>query len=326
MNKTGLLTAIILLTAEITGYSAGINKSREAVRAAFMEIRTVPTAIQYSNSLEVNNSGGHLQGIQLIERKSGRYAVMTGSSDQYSYYAVIRLGVKNTVLSVNKLMDKPLKHAGGFQVYRDYMAVGIEDNSGKDRSLVCIYDISDPEKPKTEPLAVIRRSGEPMRSTAGCVGITKYGNKILVAVGDWDTKHIDLYATPTGPPLGGFEKIYSFEMEKQSRENWLDSTWSSYQNINLFTFDGNELYLAGSGQNRKNENIADLFALEEESPGKFRLTKIAARIFNCTKETSFKAAAGFMYEENAGWSVVAAGYNIGESSFLDFFESRKNKP
>jgi hypothetical protein len=78
--------------------------------------------------------------------------------------------------------------------------------------------------------------------------------------------------------------------------------------------------------NNDNEDQADLYTLEEDSPGNFTLTKIASRIFDCTKETSFKAAAGMMYRENGGWSVVASGYNIRESSFLNLFESRQNKP
>ncbi len=326
MNKLGLLTATIMLFAEIPGYSTGTSKSREAVRSAFMEIDSSPSILNYFNDKEINNSGGHLQGIQLFERTSGRYAVMTGSSDKYSYFSVVKLGDRNTVLSVNKLMDKPFKHAGGFQVYQDFLAVGIEDNSEKDQSKVCIFDISDPEKPGTEPIAMVKRSGEPLRSTAGCTGIAKYGNKVLLAVGDWDTKHIDLYSSPLNLSMNSIEKIYSFDIAKLSRENWIDPAWHSYQNINLFTFNDNELYMIGLGMNNDNENLADLYTLEEESPGNFTLTKIATRIFDCTKETSFKAGAGAFYGDDGVWSIVSCGYNIHESAFLNLFESRQNKP
>lgn len=125
--------------------------------------------------------------------------------------------------------------------------------------------ISDPEKPKTEPLSVIKRYGEPLRSTAGCIGITKYRDKVLVAVGDWDTKHIDLYSSSISLSNNSFDEIYSFDMDKVSRTNWTDPHWWSYQNINLFTFNGNELYLVGLGQNGNNEDIADLISYHSGS-------------------------------------------------------------
>jgi len=310
----------IVLIISISGYGSGISKAKDAVISAFMAINTSPSVINYLNDKEINNSGGHLQGIQWIERTSGRYVVMTGSSDTYSYYSVVKLGDKNRVLSVNRLMDKPFKHAGGFQAFQNYMAVGIEDNSAKDKSMVCIYDISDPEKPTTEPLAVIKRSGEPLRSTAGCIGITKYREKVLVAAGDWDTKHIDLYTSSFPLSINSFGEIYSFDMDKVSRTKWSDPNWWSYQNINLFTFNGNELYLIGLGQNSNNEDIADLFSLEEASPGNFTLVKIATKKFSCRNDASFKAAAGVITDAKGHFSIISSGYNIHESSFLNLFE------
>ena len=322
MNRLRLLVVTIIMFICMSGHSTGINKSKDKVRSAFMNIDTSPTLLNYFNDKEINNSGGHLQGIQWIERTSGRYVVMTGSSDGYSYYSVVKLGDKNRVLSVNKLMDKPFKHAGGFQVFQDYLAVGIEDNSAKDKSMVCIYDIADPEKPGTEPLAVIKRSGEPLRSTAGCVGITKYRDKMLLAVGDWDTKHIDLYTSPFALSMNSFDKIYTFDMEKVSRTNWTDPDWWSYQNINLVSFNGNELYLVGLGQNSSNEDIADLFTLEEPNPGNFTLVKIATKKFSCRNEASFKAAAGVITDAEGQFSIISGGYNIDESSFLNLFKNQ----
>ena len=64
------------------------------------------------------------------------------------------------------------------------MVVGIEDNAAKDRSKVCIYQITDPEKPPVEPLSYVERTGEPFRSTAGCVSLAAIGDRFLVVVGD----------------------------------------------------------------------------------------------------------------------------------------------
>ncbi len=321
MHKFRFLVTSFILFISISGYCSGFSKSTDAVKSAFLAIDNSPAVVNYLNDKEINNSGGHLQGIQLIERTSGSYAVMTGSSDSYSYYSVVKLGNTNRVLSINKLMDKPFKHAGGFQVFQNYMAVGIEDNSAKDKSMVCMYDISDPEKPKTEPLSVIKRYGEPLRSTAGCIGITKYRDKVLVAVGDWDTKHIDLYSSSISLSNNSFDEIYSFDMDKVSRTNWTDPHWWSYQNINLFTFNGNELYLVGLGQNGNNEDIADLYSLEEANPGNFTLVKIASKKFNCRNEASFKAAAGVIADADGLFSIISSGYNIQKSSFLNLFKS-----
>ncbi|MCF6332311.1 MAG: hypothetical protein L3J11_03425 [Draconibacterium sp.] len=285
----------------------------------FKSIDKNPSIICFSNSKKINNNGGHIQGVQLIQRKTGKYAILTGSSDAYSYYSVVKLGGENKVVSVNQLMDKPFKHAGGFQIFQNYLAVGIEDNSAKDKSKVCIYDISDPENPSVVPISVIERAGEPMRSTAGCVGITKYKNKALIAVGDWDTKNIDFY-TCNFDEMGKncFEKIYSIDTEKQLKKDWINKDWFSYQNINLFSINQNKLFLFGLGQNKKSENIADLFSLNEDA-GKYSLIKLASKTFNCTNKTSFQASAGVELDDDGEMTIISSGYNIENGSYLNSF-------
>jgi hypothetical protein len=300
--------------------------SGKSLVSEFKNLDSKPEIISFSNPLEINNSGGHLQGIQSIQNNDGKYFVLSGSSDSYSYFAVVKQGDKNEVISVNKLMDKPFKHAGGFQIYQNYMAVGIEDNDAKDKSKVCIYDISNPEKPGGKPVAVIERVGEPKRSTAGCVGITEYNNKILLVVGDWDTKNIDFYSCKSAEfPNAGFELFHSINTESFSKENWIDDKWLSYQNINLFSTVENELYLVGLGQNNKNENVADLYQLKDDGTGKFSITKTGSKTFNCEKEVSFKAGAGAVIDKNGKLGIVGCGYNAGEVSFLNYFSVKKGK-
>jgi hypothetical protein len=230
------------------------------------------------------------------------------------------------VISVNKLMDKPFKHAGGFQIFQNYMAVGIEDNDAKDKSRVCVYDISNPEKPQNKPVSVIERAGEPKRSTAGCVGITKHKDQILLAVGDWDTKNIDFYSCKSGEfPKGHFELFYSINNESISKKNWIDKNWLPYQNINLISTVENELYLIGLGQNNKNENVADLYQLKDDDEGKFSIKKTASKTFNCENDVSFKAGAGAVIDNNGRLAIVACGYNIEQTSYLNFFITKKEK-
>lgn len=290
----------------------------------FKNLDSKPEVISYSNTLKINNSGGYLQGVQAIENNSGKYFILSGSSDSYSYYVIVKKGNKNEVTSVNKLIDKPFKHAGGFQIYQNYMTVGIEDNDVKDKSKICVYDISYPEKPSGKPVSVIERTGEPKRSTAGCVGITEYNDKILLAVGNWDTKNMDFYSCKSSEfPKGHFELFHSINTESISKDNWIDDKCFSYQNINLFSTVDNELVLIGLGQNNKNENVADLYQLKEDGKGKFSITKTASKTFNCDNEVSFKAGAGVVIDNNGRLGIIACGYNAREVSYLNYFSAKK---
>lgn len=318
-----VLTALFL---SISYFGFGQISPGKSLLTEFNDLDSNPKVISYSNPLEINNSGGHLQGIQTIENNAGKYIILSGSSASYSYSAVVKQGNKNEMISVNKLMDKPLKHAGGFQVFQNYMAVGIEDNDAKDKSKVCIYDISNPEKPAVNPVAVIERAGETKRSTAGCVGITKYSDQILLAVGDWDTKNIDFYSCKSAEfPKGHFELFFSLNTETISKENWIDKNWFAYQNINLFSTVENELVLIGLGQNNKNENVADLFKLKEDGGGKLSITKTTSKTFNTEKEVSFKAGAGAVIDKNGRLEIIACGYNAEEVSYLNYFSTKKEK-
>ena len=290
--------------------------------ATMKGIEKKPSLMEVSNKLEINNSGGHLQGIQLVNTNSGKHAVLTGSSDSYSYLLVIKLQEMNKVILLNKLMDKPFRHAGGFQIYNNIMAVGIEDNSAKDKSKICLYELTEPEKPLGKPLAIIERFGEPYRSTAGCVGITRFKDQVLIAAGDWDTKHIDFYScNAENFRNGNFKLTFSIGTDTLSRLGWIEANWYPYQNINLFNFN-ERLFLLGFGQNKKNENIADLFSLEETSPGKFNLKKIEEETFRCEKGPDFKAGAGAELSVTGKINIISCGYNIENQTFLNFFRNK----
>ncbi len=318
-----VLTAFFL---SISFSGVGQIYSGNSLVTYFRNLDSNPEIIRFSNTIEINNSGGHLQGIQSIKTNTGDYFVLTGSSDSYSYYTVIKQGDKNEVILVNKLMDRPFKHAGGFQIFQNYLAVGIEDNDAKDKSKVCIYDISNPENLQLKPVSVIERAGVPMRSTAGCVGMTNYKDKILLAVGDWDTKNIDFYSCKSGEfPKADFELFFSLNTETDSKENWVDENWLPYQNINLFSTIEDELYLIGLGQNNKNENVADLYQLKEDSKAKFKLIKLASKTFNCENEVSFKTGAGVGFNGDGELEIIGCGYNIHQISYLNYFSINKEK-
>lgn len=318
-----LFTNIIyLITIILTTFFSSYSETEKFdFISEFNNIQTTPETITFSNEFEINNTDGHLQGIQAFENVNGKYVLMTGSSDSYSYCSVVKLSNESKVVSVNKLIEKPFKHAGGFQIFQNYLAVGIEDNSAKDKSKVCIYDISKPENTFAKPSAVIERSGKSLRNTAGCVGITNYKNKTLLVVGDWDSKHLDFYSCDFEKMNNTtFKKIDSIDTDSISKKNWINTDWHSYQNINLFKID-KKLYLIGLGQTKNSDNIADLFIVTEESSDNFSLNKVATKTFNCTNDCSFKAGAGVEYI-NGKLKVFACGYNIQNISYLNVFHSK----
>jgi hypothetical protein len=302
--------------------SFGQETNDEIIISKFKSIAENPEFVGFDNSVEVNNIGGHLQGIQLIHRNETNYAILSGSSDSYAYLPVVKLGDKSEVISVNQLMDKPFKHAGGFQIFENYLAVGIEDNEKKDKSKVCIYDISNPENISVQPVEVIEREGKPLRSTAGCVGVTSFNDQILLAVGDWDTKNIDFYSCSENEiGKSGFELMQSVNSEKLAKNEWSDPHWHAYQNINLFTFNKN-LYLIGFGQNSNQNDVADLFRLKYNDSDEFEFVKLASKSFNCEKESSFKAGAGLVYYETGDMQIISCGYNLEDANYLNYFENK----
>lgn len=288
-----------------------------------MEIDIQPQIIICQNELEVNNQGGHLQGVQLLVKDDVEYAIISGSSGTYAYYSVAKLGNHNEVLSVNILMQKPFKHAGGIQIYQDLMVVGIEDNAAKDKSKVCIYQIKNPEIPPVKPLVMIARKGEPLRSSAGCAGITEMGNRYLVVIGDWDTKRLDFYLSDEHhlkQDINAFDKVFTIDTEKIDRSGWSDKAWHAYQNINLLKDADGKLYLCGFGRNDQNENISDLFLVENDDLKEFRLKKLMSKTFNCKEGADFRSGAGIFLQPNGKLKVISCGSHINDSLILNVFD------
>ena len=284
---------------------------------SFKQIKPKGDIITCYNSLPVNNFGGHVQGVQTIERDEQMYIIITGSSDSYSYFAVLKASENCESISVNKILDKPYKHAGGFQVYKNLMAIGVEDNEAKDKSKVLIYDIQNPKNIPVKPLTVIERKGPYKRATAGCVGITQYKNTLLMVVGDWDSRHLDFYTAP----IEGIEKtdltftlVSSLDMESASRQNWTDPSWLSYQNINLFTDEKDQMYLIGMTSDENNTEIADLFEIAVNSMSTFSLKKISTLNLKGHKNTLFRWGSGVEYRGDRSLRIISTSENLTEHS------------
>lgn len=231
---------------------------------AFGQLTTDGISIPLHNELEFDQSGGHLQGIQLYSRDGRDYVFLSGSSSKAAYMAHAELAETARVIGIDTFMLDPYRHAGGFQIHDRYLAVGIEDNRLRNASMVMIYDLDGFPGAWTEPLHVIERKGEFERVTAGAVGITEIHDHALVAVGNWDSRVIDFYVCPLPEFKQGrnrFRLVYSADMRRLSRAGWCDPHWRPYQNINLFVGARGAVYLTGFTRGEKGQHLADVFEL-----------------------------------------------------------------
>ncbi len=286
-------------------------------------IDSQPILIPFKNTLQLNNNGGHIQGIQFVKNQQKKYYFLSGSSNSYSYYAVVKIGDENLVITINKMLDKPFKHAGGFQIYENLMAIGIEDNSLKDKSKVFIYKIENPEDLAQSPIKIINRSGDTERATAGCVGIIEMGDYTLVVVGDWDTRNLDFYRIESDKLSDSkerFDLVFSIDMEKEDKSKWIDKSWLPYQNINFIKDSSNKLYLFGMATNNQRENVIDLFRIETHEYTNFKIEKIHSRKFIYNEVSKFNWGAGIYLSDDNQLKIFSTGAHIEEKSKFNIYE------
>lgn len=296
---------------------------------AFENIPETGVAVPLSGTISIDQTGGHLQGIQLYDKQKHKYLFMSGSSSDVAYMVKAQLDGSARILGTDSLLLDPYRHAGGFQIYDQFLAVGIEDNKRRNTSRVMVYDLGKSEGVWSDPLQVITREGEYERVTAGAVGITKLDDQFLIAVANWDSRNLDFYFCEEDKFIEGekgFRLIGSLELARISRENWSDTIWHSYQNINLFTGSGNQLYLMGFATNENGNNVADLYKLDIDKSDIERLNqfngsvetilikKISTRTFKLIGNTSFRSGAGTFRNDNGLLSIFVCPEHIDQNS------------
>ncbi len=289
------------------------NKIQDVV-AAFNAIDTIAELIHYDGQQNIDLSGGHLQGVQILEQNGNRYIIQTGSSNTTSYYSIMNFKTKK--VSVIPILSKPFKHAGGFQLFENYIAVGIEDDVKRDVSKVFVFDIYDAENPPSEPVAIIERSGDYERATAGCVGIILYKEKILVVAGDWDARHLDFYTVHKDSlKEGNFKKELTITANETNRQKWINDLWLPYQNINLLTDANDKLFLVGFARDKKNKDFADLFQIDLD---KAEILKLATKQFHTKEGASFRWGAG-IFKSYGAFGIVSCDDRLKANSVLNVF-------
>lgn len=286
--------------------------------------------IEYS--LNFDQSGGHIQGIQKYSTGEKDYLLLSGSSERVAYMAFAEYDSTARIIQIDTLMTEPFRHAGGFQIMDHYLAVGIEDNHLRTSSRVIIYDLTQVGEAPLTPLHSLERNGAYERATAGAVGLCQMGRYVVLVVANWDARHTDWYITPTEGFENGeihFQKIASLEMAKLDKGSWSDPEWASYQNINLFTGpDPDDLFLVGLTTSG-GQNIADLYRVDVSNSIRTYLTqtmdpahppiqivKLQRRTYDAVGNTSFRYGAGLYRSPQGTWEIFSCPEHMSVHSVL----------
>jgi hypothetical protein len=277
------------------------------VVAAFGIIHDQPQAFHITSHHIKPPHGGHFQG---IERLSDSLFIVTASSAGYSYYLTASSDFKThgSVVSLHKITNAPFRHAGGCQVYGHTMIVGVEDNHAKDKSDIIMVSFNSAGY-QTAQYTMAHRSGVVKRSTAGAVGFARLANgRYMVAVGDWDSRAIDLYLSHTGSDTM-FDLLATFSVPDRDR-------WVSYQNLNLLTDSSGRLYLIAMGLDRLNDR-ADLYELNV-SPHQADMRLLSSRNFKCRGGAGFRYASGIGINPDGKLIIYSWGMHL--NSMVNIFQ------
>ncbi len=302
----------------------------------FYQIGAQSSLLPLKYDLDFDQSGGHLQGIQIYRSDSQEYVLLSGSSSQVAFMAIAKCGSIIEVSRIDTLYVAPYRHAGGFQIMDHYLAVGIEDNHKRTSSRVVVYDLEPLRKSGLKPIHIIKRDGEYERVTAGAVGIARVDDLIYLVVANWDSRYLDWYrCSVKGFEKGNedFRKIGSLKMVNLNRAKWSDSVWRSYQNINLVSEPGGSLYMVGFGTSSDGQNVADLYHVriqeesvktESDSPGHsnvpIEVVKIDSRPLEPDGRTSFRHGAGLHQRPDGTLVFLSCSQHLTPQSVIGIYK------
>jgi len=315
------LAPLVLITAssQMTAHSYGqgrpvdTNPVLDDVRAAFKSISLTPRELLCKQRDFVIPAGGHFQGIQQAQIGGHLFAIISGSSDTDSYLVLAALEDSTAQpVSLKRLLGRPFKHAGGFQVLGGYLAVGIEDNDAKDCSKIWILELSQllgSERPR--PIVEVERRGAYKRATAGAVGIAKYSGRNLLLVATWDSETIDIYTSNDktfGDSAFEFRLREIWDANNADRSDWSDQHYAAYQNINLVVDKKDRVFMVGFARTAAG-NVADIFELKlgESVPISERFEKLGRRTFDCRK-TDFRSGSGLYITDSGKLLILSCGH------------------
>lgn len=251
----------------------------------------MPEVFVLDNDIDVPVKNGHFQGVQVIDLNGSEKLLISGSSAKLAYILQADLASQKTEKLIY-LMGDPFRHAGGFQVSKDYLAIGIEDNIIKTTSKVNFYNHQSDTLANPLPRFTIERKGESEQETAGATGImTLDSSNSLVVVSNWDSRIWDFYRVNLISQKQ--ELLHSFTAPDD---------WAGYQSINLLK-DDNAIYAIGfHGGGYK--NYADLILVSKLKEFDPIMLKISTKRFKTSKGLEFGAAAGLQVDQAGNLHIL----------------------
>jgi hypothetical protein len=280
------------------------------VLAALQRIASTPLLIPCQTGDFTVPAGGHLQGIQQATIAAQPYIILSGSAHE-SYLALIALDdTQARVSRIVPLLPRPFKHAGGFQVCGDYLAIGIEDDNTKMTSRIWILPLAQLlHTASPTPVVEIKRRGPYKRATAGALALAKVRDRHLLCVGTWDCDTIDIYRSngkPLADPTCKFAFRETWAAKTADRSTWSDDDFPAYQNLNLVTDTNDRAYLIAFAHTG-GDDVADVFEIDLSLPLEQRLQKRARFILN-PQETSFRHGSGLNVTDPNTLTILSCGY------------------
>lgn len=255
--------------------------------------------------------GGHIQGIQL-QRDIGRnrfLAFLSHDSQSQAYVVVASFaqpwGQPGELLHVHRFSEGRLRHAGGFQLLGNLLAIGLEDNRSRDRSEIQFWNAANPTDWQQLNHLTIKRTGEPKDKTAGAVAIARQADHVVVAVANWDSRAIDFYRSSMLNLTDDhcrFEVLGRWAVHGAETSSWQpDQRFGSYQAVNLITQSDGALYLLGFHQGSARRNFVDLYAVDLSVATRSSLRKVAAKQITLSDDTHFKYGGGVTLHREQMW-------------------------
>jgi len=259
------------------------------VPQAFKALSSEPEIILVKNAIKVPTDGGHLQGVQVIEKNGTEKLLISGSSLTQAYVLQVDLAARKTDKLI-PLMTEPFRHAGGIQVSEGYVVVGIEDNFDKTSSKVCLYSYFNTNLYMAQPSVTIDRKGEAKRQTAGATGLLAIDNDYLIVVSNWDSRNWDFYCVD--PEQSEQKMVASFAAP---------DNWAAYQSINLI-MDEEAIYAIGFYK-KQLLGYADLILISRLGSFELIMEKVLSKAFNCMNGVDFATAAGLQVDKKGNLHI-----------------------
>jgi hypothetical protein len=309
---------------------ASSNPTIVDVPAALASVPAEGTTLKFARGdIEVPR-GGHLQGIQMRFDAAGKRHLAFLSHDSLSvgYLVIVEFpadsSAEGRVIHVHHFpsdgRSPPLRHAGGFQLAGDVLAVGLEDNQLKTRSEIQFWNMAGPNMPTQFTHLTVYRSGVPKDMTAGAVGLVRRENDHLLAVGNWDSRAIDLYRS-NGKQLDDsgcrFEFHTRWRDDRADKSNWKpDSAFAAHQAINLVADSSGTIFLIAFATDSAGKNVVDLFSLDMSQKPEGLLRKLASKPVQLQAGSNFRAAGG-AWNHDGSVSILAGPHELGTQTLLN---------